>query len=214
MLLLTHSVQRPPHSVGIFSRLESEQITQFVLDTYYRHFKLYRCGAASCWGAGGRESWVGREWAGRYRGQGMYAVWVAVDRLVGCVVACSLSPLSLSLSSIFRFSPSHLSLLKEGQQEPPLLLSSFLSLPAHFESSPSPSISDVKRGGATESHDAGTGGKKDRASDLLRLLDCAIDRVGVGGRVFFFCRSKRPQSLRLASHSLSLSLSAVYVDKA
>eukprot|EP00966_Prymnesium_polylepis_P055365 1280449-Prymnesium_polylepis.1 len=41
-ILLTHAVQRPPHSFGIFSRREANLITQFVLDTYYRHFKLYR----------------------------------------------------------------------------------------------------------------------------------------------------------------------------
>jgi hypothetical protein len=41
-ILLTHAVQRPPHSIGIFSRREANLITQFVLDTYYRHFKLYR----------------------------------------------------------------------------------------------------------------------------------------------------------------------------
>ncbi|KAL1495662.1 hypothetical protein AB1Y20_016528 [Prymnesium parvum] len=41
-LLLTHSVERPPYSIGIFTRHEAKQISQYVLDTYYRHFKLYR----------------------------------------------------------------------------------------------------------------------------------------------------------------------------
>ena len=35
-------MQRPPHSVGIFSRQEAQLITQYALETYYRHFKLYR----------------------------------------------------------------------------------------------------------------------------------------------------------------------------
>lgn len=41
-LLLAHSVQRPPHSVGIFSLKEVQLITDFALNTYYRHFKLFR----------------------------------------------------------------------------------------------------------------------------------------------------------------------------
>ena len=45
-LLLAHSVQRPPHSIGLFTREDCAAITQFVLDTYYRHFKLYRCAPA------------------------------------------------------------------------------------------------------------------------------------------------------------------------
>jgi len=41
-LLLAHSVQRPPHSVGIFSLAEVQQITEFALTYYYAHFKLFR----------------------------------------------------------------------------------------------------------------------------------------------------------------------------
>ena len=41
-LLLAHSVQRPPHSVGIFTLAEVQLITQFALTHYYSHFKLYR----------------------------------------------------------------------------------------------------------------------------------------------------------------------------
>ena len=41
-LLLMHSVQRPPHSVGIFTLSDVELITQFALTNYYDHFKLYR----------------------------------------------------------------------------------------------------------------------------------------------------------------------------
>ena len=41
-LLLAHSVQRPPHSVGIFTLGEIQLITQFTLTHYYAHFKLFR----------------------------------------------------------------------------------------------------------------------------------------------------------------------------
>lgn len=41
-LLETHSVQRPPHSVGIFTLAELKSITEFALTHYYAHFKLYR----------------------------------------------------------------------------------------------------------------------------------------------------------------------------
>jgi hypothetical protein len=41
-LLLMHSVQRPPHSVGIFTLSEVQLITKFALENYYDHFKLYR----------------------------------------------------------------------------------------------------------------------------------------------------------------------------
>ena len=45
-LLLAHAVQRPPHSVGVFTLKEAQLITDFALNTYYRHFKLFRCAAA------------------------------------------------------------------------------------------------------------------------------------------------------------------------
>ena len=41
-LLERHSVQRPPHSVGIFTLDELKAITGFALTHYYAHFKLYR----------------------------------------------------------------------------------------------------------------------------------------------------------------------------
>lgn len=41
-LLERHSVQRPPHSVGIFTLDELKAITSFALTNYYAHFKLYR----------------------------------------------------------------------------------------------------------------------------------------------------------------------------
>ena len=41
-LLEAHSVQRPPHSVGIFTLAELRSITEFALSHYYAHFKLYR----------------------------------------------------------------------------------------------------------------------------------------------------------------------------
>jgi len=41
-LLVKHSVERPPHSIGIFSAEDIRKIMDFVADTYYRHYKLYR----------------------------------------------------------------------------------------------------------------------------------------------------------------------------
>eukprot|EP00741_Cyanophora_paradoxa_P005214 tig00000852_g5054.t1 len=41
-LLIRHSVQRPPFSVGLFSLPDVKLITDYVVDTYYRHFKLYQ----------------------------------------------------------------------------------------------------------------------------------------------------------------------------
>merc|ERR1711998_508324 len=41
-LLLTHSVQRPPYSVGIFNLKEVKLITDWVTNNYYRNFKQMR----------------------------------------------------------------------------------------------------------------------------------------------------------------------------
>ncbi|GMH46079.1 hypothetical protein BSKO_14043 [Bryopsis sp. KO-2023] len=40
--LLLHSVQRPPFSVGVFCVKLVARITEWMLDTYYRHYKLYQ----------------------------------------------------------------------------------------------------------------------------------------------------------------------------
>ncbi|KAH7462121.1 Coiled-coil domain-containing protein 189 [Phytophthora ramorum] len=42
-LLLTHSVERSPKSVKIFSRAEVAAIMDYVANSYYRHFQLYKC---------------------------------------------------------------------------------------------------------------------------------------------------------------------------
>ena len=41
-LMLAHSVQRPPYSVGIFTLQDLKALAAHALDTYFRHFKLYR----------------------------------------------------------------------------------------------------------------------------------------------------------------------------
>eukprot|EP00164_Ancoracysta_twista_P002556 GFYU01003404.1.p1 GENE.GFYU01003404.1~~GFYU01003404.1.p1 ORF type:complete len:261 (-),score=84.73 GFYU01003404.1:659-1441(-) len=41
-VLLTHSVHRPPFSVGVFSLQDVKLITDYVVDTYFRHYKLYK----------------------------------------------------------------------------------------------------------------------------------------------------------------------------
>lgn len=37
-----HSVQRPPYSVGVFSPAEAAVITEYVSETFFRHFKMYQ----------------------------------------------------------------------------------------------------------------------------------------------------------------------------
>ncbi|GFR43137.1 hypothetical protein Agub_g4154 [Astrephomene gubernaculifera] len=41
-LLLAHSVQRPPYSIGLFTFQEMQRIMDWMLDSYYRHYKLYQ----------------------------------------------------------------------------------------------------------------------------------------------------------------------------
>lgn len=41
-LLLRHSVQRPPYSEQIFSFTDIKTITEYAIDTLFRHYKLYK----------------------------------------------------------------------------------------------------------------------------------------------------------------------------
>jgi hypothetical protein len=41
-VLLEHSIQRPPYSVGVFSLKDVQLVVDYVTDSYFRHFKLYR----------------------------------------------------------------------------------------------------------------------------------------------------------------------------
>jgi len=41
-LVLCHSVQRPPFSIALFTLDQARHITQYVINTYFRHFKLYK----------------------------------------------------------------------------------------------------------------------------------------------------------------------------
>eukprot|EP00698_Gefionella_okellyi_P006271 TRINITY_DN15657_c0_g1_i1.p1 TRINITY_DN15657_c0_g1~~TRINITY_DN15657_c0_g1_i1.p1 ORF type:complete len:271 (+),score=44.44 TRINITY_DN15657_c0_g1_i1:52-864(+) len=41
-LLVRHCVQRPPYSVALYSVEEAKLITDYITDTYYRHYKLYQ----------------------------------------------------------------------------------------------------------------------------------------------------------------------------
>lgn len=41
-LALQNSVHRPPYSLGIFTFAEMKKMTEYVLRTYYRHYKLYQ----------------------------------------------------------------------------------------------------------------------------------------------------------------------------
>ena len=41
-LLLRHSVQRPPHSLGKFNLDDVKKIDEFVLDNFYRHYPMYK----------------------------------------------------------------------------------------------------------------------------------------------------------------------------
>eukprot|EP00899_Mesostigma_viride_P023776 jgi/Mesvir1/4583/Mv08159-RA.1 len=41
-LLLAHAVQRPPYSVGIFSLHDVQVLTDYAINSYFRHYKLYQ----------------------------------------------------------------------------------------------------------------------------------------------------------------------------
>ena len=41
-LLLRHAIQRPPHSLAIFNLQDVKAIDEFVLDTFYRHYDMYK----------------------------------------------------------------------------------------------------------------------------------------------------------------------------
>lgn len=41
-LLLHHSVNRPPYSIGVFSVNQVKLITDYLLSTYFKHFKFYK----------------------------------------------------------------------------------------------------------------------------------------------------------------------------
>jgi len=41
-VMLQHSVQRPPYSIGLFTLQEYKKVLEWALDTYYRHYKLYQ----------------------------------------------------------------------------------------------------------------------------------------------------------------------------
>ena len=41
-LLLRHAIKRPPHSLAIFSLSDVKKIDLFVLDTFYRHYDMYK----------------------------------------------------------------------------------------------------------------------------------------------------------------------------
>ena len=43
LLMLQSSVHRPPYSLGIFTYAEMKDLTEHVLSTYFRHYKLYQC---------------------------------------------------------------------------------------------------------------------------------------------------------------------------
>lgn len=41
-LLLCHAVNRPPHSIELFTPDEVRKITEYAVNTYFRHFKMYK----------------------------------------------------------------------------------------------------------------------------------------------------------------------------
>ena len=42
-------MQRPPYSVGLFSFQEIKAITDYMINTYYRHYKLYQYVYTKCY---------------------------------------------------------------------------------------------------------------------------------------------------------------------
>ncbi|ESO95303.1 hypothetical protein LOTGIDRAFT_214955 [Lottia gigantea] len=41
-LLLCHAVKRPPHSIDLYNADEVRKITEYTINTYFRHFKMYK----------------------------------------------------------------------------------------------------------------------------------------------------------------------------
>ncbi|XP_071093016.1 cilia- and flagella-associated protein 119-like [Haliotis cracherodii] len=41
-LILCHAVNRPPHSIELFSADEVRKMTEYTINTYFRHFKMYK----------------------------------------------------------------------------------------------------------------------------------------------------------------------------
>jgi len=41
-LLLAHAVERSPHTVGIFSVDDVARIVEYMLNSYFRHYRLYK----------------------------------------------------------------------------------------------------------------------------------------------------------------------------
>lgn len=41
-LLLRHAIQRPPHSLAVFSLNDVKKIDLFVQDTYFKHYSMYQ----------------------------------------------------------------------------------------------------------------------------------------------------------------------------
>jgi hypothetical protein len=41
-LLLTHAVERSPHTVGIFSVDDVARVVEYMLNSYFRHYSLYK----------------------------------------------------------------------------------------------------------------------------------------------------------------------------
>ncbi|XP_052075304.1 cilia- and flagella-associated protein 119-like isoform X1 [Mytilus californianus] len=41
-LVLCHAVNRPPHSIELFNADEVRKITEYTVNTYFRHFKMYK----------------------------------------------------------------------------------------------------------------------------------------------------------------------------
>lgn len=41
-LLIRHSLQRPPYSVGVMNMVDVKNMTNYAIDTYFRHYRLYK----------------------------------------------------------------------------------------------------------------------------------------------------------------------------
>ena len=41
-MLLRHAIKRPPHSLAIFTLADVKKIDLFALDTFFRHFDMYK----------------------------------------------------------------------------------------------------------------------------------------------------------------------------
>jgi hypothetical protein len=67
-LVLQHSVQRPPYSVGLLAVGEMKLVLEWFVDSYYRHYKLYMHAFTDRCARTGASAYAGRREGAGWRG--------------------------------------------------------------------------------------------------------------------------------------------------